>query len=128
MPVIIIQGQAFQNPNHCGPDSNDWFSFGFHLQKIVQHCFGNLEVFGMHPMFPQVRILDSTEGSKADMQGQFENPDPSMLDGVQHFRSEVQSCSRSSDRPGDTGITGLVTFPVPEDLPFLRFFAFDIGR
>ena len=52
MPLIIFQGQAFQNPNHRGADSNDRFSFGFHLQKIVQHCFRNLKVFGMHPMFP----------------------------------------------------------------------------
>ena len=35
MPLIIFQGQAFQNPNHRGADSNDRFSLGFHLQKVV---------------------------------------------------------------------------------------------
>ena len=35
MPLIIFQSQAFQNSDNRGPDSNDWFSFGFHLQKIV---------------------------------------------------------------------------------------------
>ena len=89
MPLIIFQGQAFQNPNHRGADSNDRFSFGFHLQKVVQHCFGNLEVFGMHPMFPQVRILDSTEGSKADMQGQFENPGSPFPECFEDLRGEV---------------------------------------
>ena len=79
-------------------------------------------------MFPQIRVFDSGKGSQTNMQGQFENPDSSILDGVQHFRSEVQSCCRSSDRSGDARITGLVTFPVLEDLLFLWFFAFDVGR
>lgn len=97
--------EAFEGTGGGGTDGDDVFDGG---KKIFESRKGDRKVFGMHMVSSDKVALNGTEGSGADVEGDFLTVNVSEIKTLEDTAGEMQSGSGGGDRPFDAGIDGLV--------------------